>query len=212
MGFIYNGYYAADFHEYDIRGVYKKEIDEYFAKKLGRSVVLHLRGKKIVVGYDGRLSSPKLFEAVSKGVVEQGAKVLDIGMVSTPCFYYAIKVLKADGGIMITASHDPKNYNGFKICGKNAVGMSKGEGLLDIEGIFIDDMFPKVKPGSIQKKEVKRFPHQTLGTIFHFTFFAYSLYPSNAFCSSLSSKINNPLKCFVGNFCHERSLCMQCRH
>jgi len=108
------------FKAYDIRGIYPSELDEETAYKIGRAFVSFLDCKTVVIGRDMRLSSPSLFEALAKGITEQGADVIDIGLSITPMLYFAVKEFKYDAGIIITASHNPKEYNGLKLVTKAA--------------------------------------------------------------------------------------------
>lgn len=108
------------FREYDVRGVYEKDFDLALAKQLGRALVSFVtkRGHKnplMTVGYDARLSSPAVNAAVVEGMVESGAKVLRLGLITTPMSYFSMFNLQAVGGIMVTGSHNPPDYNGFKI-------------------------------------------------------------------------------------------------
>ncbi len=133
------------FKAYDVRGRYPDEINEEIAYKIGRAYVELLKPKIVVVGRDMRLSSDKLFSALSKGIVDGGSTVLDVGLVSTPMFYYAVNLLKADGGVMITASHNPKEYNGFKFVKEKAIPISYDTGINEIERIVKDNRFGSVK-------------------------------------------------------------------
>ncbi|NHO31082.1 phosphoglucomutase/phosphomannomutase PgmG [Acetobacter fallax] len=104
--------------EYDIRGIVGKTLDVEDAYAIGRtfaSIVIGNGGKTVVIGYDGRLSSPALEEALVNGAVASGADVIRIGRGPTPMLYFASVTLKADGAIMVTGSHNPANYNGFKM-------------------------------------------------------------------------------------------------
>jgi phosphomannomutase / phosphoglucomutase len=108
------------FREYDIRGVYEKDFDLDFAKKLAQSLTTYIveKGQKnptVTVGYDARLSSPSIAAAVIDGFKSAGAKVISLGLVTTPLSYFSMFHLEAHGGIMITGSHNPPEYNGFKI-------------------------------------------------------------------------------------------------
>lgn len=105
----------------DIRGIYPKEINENLAYSIGRAIVYKFKPKKLVIGRDARASSPLLFSSIVKGVLESGCEVIDIGLTSTPLFYYSVGETKADFGIMITASHNPGQYNGFKLVKKGVV-------------------------------------------------------------------------------------------
>lgn len=121
------------FKAYDIRGIYPSEINEENAYKIGRAFVEFLGKKEIVVGYDMRLSSKSLFGALSKGIVDAGGTVIDIGMVPTPVVNFAVGRYGFGGGIMITASHNPKQYNGFKLCRENAIPINYDTGIQELE-------------------------------------------------------------------------------
>jgi phosphomannomutase len=127
------------FKAYDIRGIYGTELTEDLAYKIARAFVV-LRQKelgranlKIVVARDMRISSSSLGEAVIRGLTEQGADVIEIGLASTPTFYFAVCYLKADGGMIVSASHNPKEYNGIKITRENAKPLGAGNGMEEIE-------------------------------------------------------------------------------
>lgn len=152
------------FKSYDIRGIYPDQINEQFAVVITRAIyaVIHnqLNTEKkltIAVGRDMRLSSPAIFEAVSKTLIELGTKVIDLGIVSTPTFYFAVFKNEYDGGIQITASHNPGEYNGLKIVRIAPTGLvkiGKSTGMDDIKRLSIDGVdLPNVKGGSITKKE-----------------------------------------------------------
>lgn len=103
------------FREYDIRGIYPEELDVDGAYTFGRSFASYIEDKKVIIGYDNRESSLPLHEALVAGLMESGAQILDLGLVTTPMYYYAKKKFNYTNGIMITASHNPREYNGFKI-------------------------------------------------------------------------------------------------
>ncbi|MFC1652032.1 phosphomannomutase/phosphoglucomutase [Patescibacteria group bacterium] len=121
------------FRAYDIRGVYPEEINETLAEKIGQAFVQFLGCKEVVVGRDARTSSESLFKALTKGITEAGANVIDIGLSSTPMFYYASR--DKESGIMITASHNPAEYNGFKLVRENCAPISGDTGIEEIEKI-----------------------------------------------------------------------------
>lgn len=138
------------FKAYDIRGIYPTELNEKMAENIGRAFVKFLGAKKVVVGRDMRPHSKPLFEALAKGLTESGADVIDIGMCSTPMSYHANGKLHADGSIMITASHNPAEYNGFKLCREQAIPISGATGIADIEKIAMSgDFITGAKTGSI---------------------------------------------------------------
>ena len=130
------------FKAYDIRGVYPEQLDECIAERIGRAVVVFLNAKKVVVGRDMRPHSLPLFNALAKGIREQGADVIDIGMCSTPMSYHANGKLGADASIMITASHNTAEWNGFKICRAQAVPVSGVTGIADIEQLVEKNEWP----------------------------------------------------------------------
>jgi len=107
------------FREYDLRGVWGADFDANDVETIGRGFGTYLQqrgGRVVLVGRDGRLSSPEIREALVAGLLQTGLKVMDLGVCPTPILYFALRRLKADGGLMITASHNPPDYNGFKIC------------------------------------------------------------------------------------------------
>ncbi|MBW1731868.1 MAG: phosphomannomutase/phosphoglucomutase [Deltaproteobacteria bacterium] len=107
------------FREYDIRGIVPEELNEQTVHQLGLAIGTYYvqKGvKKITLGRDCRLSSPSLFEGLSAGLLETGMDIVDVGMVPTPLLYFSIHHLKVDGGVQITGSHNPPEFNGFKVC------------------------------------------------------------------------------------------------
>ncbi|MBE6377681.1 MAG: phosphomannomutase/phosphoglucomutase [Lentisphaerae bacterium] len=123
------------FKAYDIRGIYPADINEDIAYAIGRAYVTFTGAKKIVIGRDMRPHSQQLFDGISKGITDQGADVIDLGLSSTPQSYFANGTLKADGSVMITASHNPGEWNGFKLCKANAVPISGATGIMEIQKI-----------------------------------------------------------------------------
>lgn len=117
------------FKSYDIRGIYGTELTENVAYRVGRAVVFELGAKSVVIARDHRVSSPSLFNAIAHGAIAEGAKVIDLGLADTPMLYFASAKLPVDAAIMITASHNPMQYNGIKICRKNAVPVGLSSGL-----------------------------------------------------------------------------------
>ncbi|POA32049.1 MULTISPECIES: phosphomannomutase [unclassified Pseudomonas] len=117
------------FKAYDIRGQVPSDLNEDVAYRIGRAMVAELQGKSIVLGRDMRLESPMLAEAMTRGVCEAGANVIDIGLCGTEEVYFATSAFKADGGVMITASHNPKGYNGMKLVKSESRPISGDTGL-----------------------------------------------------------------------------------
>ncbi len=132
------------FKAYDIRGVYPDTLDEAVARDVGRAFVNHLgvSGSRVVVARDMRLSGETLEKAFIEGVTEAGADVLDLGMVSTDALYFAVGHLEEPGGAMITASHNPKEYNGLKLCREDAIALSGDEGIGQIRDLITSDKLP----------------------------------------------------------------------
>jgi phosphomannomutase len=123
------------FKAYDIRGLYPQDLDAEAARAIGRAVARFLEGSPVVVGRDMRESGNPLREALIQGLRAEGADVLDIGRVATPMVYFGTSVREAVGGVMITASHNPGGYNGFKICGERATPIGSESGLVEIRGM-----------------------------------------------------------------------------
>lgn len=148
------------FKAYDIRGIYGQDFDDDFAKQLGRaySSFMEAGGKEnltIVVGHDMRLSSPSLKDELISGIAESGVNVIDIGLVSTPAFYFAVAKYGYDGGIMISASHNPKEWNGFKLVKEKAIPISGETGIDDIKKIILENSYSASgEQGVITKKDV----------------------------------------------------------
>ena len=143
------------FKSYDIRGIYPTDINEDIIYRIGRATVGYLGAKVIAVGTDNRSSSPSLVAALERGIIDSGAEVISLGLISTPMLYFASARLDADGAIMVTASHNPKEYNGLKICRKNAVPVGLASGLADIRNIALTkDLPPIKKSGTISARDI----------------------------------------------------------
>ncbi|MDP3901733.1 MAG: hypothetical protein Q8Q37_02025 [bacterium] len=116
------------FKAYDIRGVYPTEINEDIVVKISKALARYFKKGTIIVGHDARLSSPSLHKVVLKNLTTNyKLQVIDIGLVTTPMLYFLVNHFKSVGGIMITASHNPKNYNGLKVVGAKARPISGKE-------------------------------------------------------------------------------------
>ncbi len=120
------------FKAYDIRGTYPDQIDAKTAFRIGAAMVRFLSARRLVVGRDMRTMAPEIQDAVIDGMLSQGCDVVDIGLASTPMVYYAIGKIPCDGGMAVTASHNPKQYIGFKLCRAEARPLSGDTGILDI--------------------------------------------------------------------------------
>jgi len=141
------------FKAYDIRGQLGVELNVNIAYRIGRAFGEYLNSKKIVVGSDIRLTSEELKGALSEGLLDAGVDVIDIGMTGSEEVYFATKFLGLDGGVEITASHNPINYNGMKLVREEARPISADTGLLDIKMIAEKNNFSKVsKRGILSRK------------------------------------------------------------
>jgi phosphomannomutase len=139
------------FKAYDVRGIYPGELDEAGAESIGRAYVEQFEPRRIAVGRDMRLSSPTMQEAVMRGAAAAGADVLDIGLVGTEMVYFAVGSLQLDGGIMVTASHNPKQYTGMKLVRRGALPVGGESGLFDVRDRAVSDTgTPAASPGSVR--------------------------------------------------------------
>jgi phosphomannomutase len=132
------------FKAYDVRGIYNKDLTDDVAYRIGKAFVTFLRCKEVIVGYDMRVSSPKLSKSFMNGVAEAGANAIDIGRVSTDGLYFASGFLKKPG-VMFTASHNPPEYNGLKFCREKAVPINQDTGLVKIKNIIEQNKYSKSK-------------------------------------------------------------------
>ncbi|HRB14103.1 MAG TPA: phosphomannomutase/phosphoglucomutase, partial [Vicinamibacteria bacterium] len=121
------------FKAYDIRGLSPSELDAPLSRRIGMAFVDYLQAKNIVIGRDMRDTSPALAAAFIEGARSRGANVVDIGMVSTDMLYYAVASQGKDGGAMLTASHNPKQYNGIKLVRAGAVALSGDAGIKEVK-------------------------------------------------------------------------------
>jgi len=120
------------FKAYDVRGIYPSELDEDGAYRVARAYSEHFEPRSVAVGHDMRVSSPAVFEAVVNGIADSGADVVELGLVGTEMLYHAVSELGLDGGICVTASHNPKEYTGMKIVRRGALPVGGDSGLVEI--------------------------------------------------------------------------------
>jgi len=130
------------FKAYDVRGLYPSEINEELARQIGRGFVAYLGAKRIGVSRDMRVSSPGVAAAFIQGAREQGADVIDYGMLGTDMLYFAVVHDELEGGAQITASHNPKQYNGVKMVRAGALPLSIDVGLGEIRDMIVNDAIP----------------------------------------------------------------------
>jgi phosphomannomutase len=144
------------FQAYDVRGTYPDQVHEKGALAIGAAFVAYLQAKRIGVGRDMRLSSPALADAFIEGATSRGADVVDYGMIPTDVLYYAVGRDDLDGGVQITASHNPKQYNGMKMVRKQAFPLSGEAGISDIRDMIAADRVPSAaaRPGRVATKDL----------------------------------------------------------
>ncbi|MDF1530480.1 MAG: phosphomannomutase CpsG, partial [Sedimenticola sp.] len=132
------------FKAYDIRGQLGTELNEDIAYRIGRAYADFLKPRQVVIGGDMRLSTESLKQALAKGLCDAGVDVLDIGLCGTEEIYFATSHLQTDGGIMVTASHNPKDYNGMKLVREQSKPISGDTGLNKIEELVRLNQFSAV--------------------------------------------------------------------
>src|SRR5216110_1913927 len=144
------------FKAYDVRGLYPSEVNEEVARAIGAAFVAYLGAGRIAVGRDMRLSSPSLAAAFVDGATLQGADVVDYGMIPTDMLYFAVARDRHEGGVEITASHNPKQYNGMKMVRQEAFPLSGDEGISDIRDTIAADRFPPpaARRGAVTTKDL----------------------------------------------------------
>jgi phosphomannomutase len=143
------------FKAYDVRGIYPDELDEAGAHAIGRAYVEEFEPRRIAVGRDMRLSAPAIADAAMRGATEAGVDVLDLGMVGTEMVYFAVGELGLDGGIAVTASHNPKEYTGMKIVRRGALPVGGDSGLLDVRTrALADDADATRTAGTIEPYDI----------------------------------------------------------
>jgi phosphomannomutase/phosphomannomutase/phosphoglucomutase len=143
------------FKAYDIRGQIPGQLNDDIAYRIGNATAEFLDAKRVVIGRDMRLSSAGLTDAVVQGLVDAGVEVLDIGLCGTEMVYFATMYLEADGGIMVTASHNPADYNGLKLVREQARPISADTGLVDIRAIAErDERKQAATPGSCSEVSI----------------------------------------------------------
>ncbi len=131
------------FKAYDIRGIYPEQINEQTAYLVGKAFVKFLNAKNVAIGMDMRESSKRLFDELSRGITEQGANVHFLGMCTTPLLNFATAFYKFEGGIMISASHNPGQYNAFKMVKHPVLQIGSDSGMEDIKRLVLENKFHK---------------------------------------------------------------------
>ncbi len=148
---------AGVFKAYDVRGIYPSELNEDIAYRTGKAYVKFLNAKKLIVGMDMRGSSYSLANALMNGITEMGCDVEYVDLCTTPMTYFATQYYQTDGAVMVTASHNPKEYNGLKFSREKAIPVGQDSGLLEVEKLANENNFiPAAKKGTIVRKEIIR--------------------------------------------------------
>lgn len=145
------------FHAYDIRGVYPTDVNEEAFYQIALAYADKFKPKTVAVGMDARLSSPSLKESVIKGLINSGVDVMDIGEVTTDMIYFAVGHYGFSGGIIISASHNPAQYNGLKLVREKATAISSDTGLFDLRDAIVQNKIKEPvnqKPGTIKKMDI----------------------------------------------------------
>lgn len=146
------------FKAYDVRGVVPSEVNAEMAYRVGRVFAAMFAAEKVVVGHDIRLSGRELVDALTEGLRHGGSDVIDIGQCGTEMIYFATAHLDADGGIMVTASHNPAEYNGMKLVRRGARPISADTGLMEIADMVVDSKdFPHIKVPGKTEGSVRRY-------------------------------------------------------
>ncbi|EJR0948778.1 phosphomannomutase [Vibrio alginolyticus] len=145
------------FKAYDIRGRLPDELNEDIAYRIGRAYAEHIKPKCVAIGYDIRLSSEALADSLRFGLIDGGAEVLDLGLVGTEEVYFATSYLGLDGGIMVTASHNPKEYNGMKLVREQAKPISGDSGLNDIKKLVAESDYTPSGDALSYEQKSKRY-------------------------------------------------------
>ncbi|MBU2870424.1 phosphomannomutase [Colwellia sp. E2M01] len=143
------------FKTYDIRGIVPTELNNEIAYRIGRAYASRFTPNTVVIGNDIRLSGPELSAALAQGLRDSGVNVINIGECGTEEIYFAVPHLNADGGICVTASHNPANYNGMKFVGKGSTPISADNGLFDIKSLAEKNKFTAITDiGTLEKSDI----------------------------------------------------------
>jgi phosphomannomutase len=160
------GKYLPAFKAYDVRGKVPSELNPELAYRIGRAYADEIGAKTVCVGYDIRLSGPELAEALTRGLNEAGVDVIDLGLVGTEMVYFATAHYGYDGGVMITASHNPPEYNGLKMVRAESRPVSSDTGLNEIERRAFEQNWERTGQGTVRKQDVyEAFVQHLLGIV-----------------------------------------------
>ncbi|RJS67655.1 phosphoglucosamine mutase [Candidatus Bathyarchaeota archaeon] len=180
------------FRAYDVRGIYGKDLTEEVAEVIGKAFGTYLEeGETIIVGRDVRLSGEPLQKALMEGIRSTGCNVIDVGVLPTPIFYFSIIHYEADGGVMVTASHNPAEWNGFKFCLEKGVMLAEGLGLEKVKEIALTKRFRSGGKGRVERREdaVKVYSDFILGKINVERRLKVAIDAGNGACSGVASRL-----------------------
>lgn len=153
------------FHSYDLRGTFPDEIGPEEATRVGKAYATFVDAEKVLVGRDGRESSPEVKDAFVDGILSTGTDVVDAGMIPTPVIYFGQRELGLDSSAVVTASHNPPQYTGFKFCREDSMAMSRDGGMREIEAIYTDRSFDEGS-GELSKTDLEeRYVDAVLGEV-----------------------------------------------
>ncbi len=181
------------FKSYDIRGIYNKEWDKDIAYKIGNSIPQIFNIDKVLIGRDGRLSSNEIFDALSAGFIDASVDVYDAGLTTTPMIYFGTSYFNFPFSIMITASHNPKDYNGLKISEKNSVPIGYENGINKIEEAIIKNNLNIVKNNKKGKIFLKEFYEDYLNFLNKYLPINLTIKYVVDFSNGMASLFNNSL-------------------
>jgi phosphomannomutase len=142
------------FKAYDVRGIYPSELDEDGAYRVARAYTAHFEPRSVALGHDMRLSSPSMAKAAADGIADAGADVVELGLVGTEMLYHAVTELRLEGGICVTASHNPKEYTGMKIVRRGALPVGGDSGLAEVRALAEGDLGNVEERGSVRSEDV----------------------------------------------------------
>ncbi len=181
------------FRAYDIRGIYGKDITDAIATQIGKAFGTYIggEGKRLVVGRDVRLSGETLENALIEGLLSTGCHIQEIGIVPTPVFYFAIVHQAKDGGAMVTASHNPPNWNGFKLCRDKGFLIAQSMGMEKVQEIAFNERFKLSSRGKLKKygEAVADYSNFALGKVKIERKLKVAIDTGNGACSGIISKI-----------------------
>jgi phosphomannomutase/phosphoglucomutase len=189
------------FRAYDIRGIYDKTLTPQIAEIIGKGFGTYIGiGRALALGRDVRISSPQLKKGVEKGLVSVGIKVIDLGLVTTPIFYWAIPRMGLDGGVQVTASHNPPEWNGFKLCRAGGVIVGQGSGMEDVKEIALKKRFLQTavrnKP-QVYRQILSEYARFVLGKIKLKRKLKVVLDPGNGACGIIAPRLFRQTACKV---------------